>query len=162
MLHIRRLWFLALAGLLAGCAPAETPPPEDETDEQAVREELSARMDAYGEAALAGDANALVGFWTEDARLWEPGMDMDRSEIGAFLREFLQTGRVTSFEIEPFDVFVHGDAAYDFGRYDEVLEIEGETQEIRGYYAARWERGADGVWRIDRLVAGPRDAPEGM
>ena len=61
-----------------------------------------------------------------------------------------------------FVMIVHGDVAYEVGEYDETLEVEGEQQTIQGYYFLRWEKGTDGVWRIDRLVAGPREAPSGM
>ena len=34
-----------------------------------------------------------------------------------------------------------------------------KQQKIAGNFFIRWEKGADGVWRMDRLVTGPRELP---
>lgn len=67
---------------------------------------------------------------------------------------------MTSVEFQTADLFVDGGAAYELGRYEETGRFGGEPPEtFRGNYFRRWERGADGSWRIDRFVAGPVDAP---
>jgi hypothetical protein len=33
---------------------------------------------------------------------------------------------------------------------------------VHNHWFARWERGADGTWRIDRMVVGTVEAPEEM
>ena len=74
-------------------------------------------------------------------------------------------GGIEYFETRPEDYFLHGDVAYEIGEYDEALRMGGGRQEIEGYYFIRWEKGADNVWRMDRIVAGRRAAPapaEGM
>ena len=53
-------------------------------------------------------------------------------------------------------------AAYEVGEFDQVSEIGGEEQEAHFYYFMRWEKGVDGVWRMDQFVAGPREMPLGM
>lgn len=104
----------------------------------------------------------MIGFFTTDARLLEAGVNVAGDEVGDFLREFFETGRALSFDLEAYDRFVHGDVAYELGEYDETVEVEGEEETVQNYYFLRWEKGADGVWRFDRLVAGPREAPSGM
>ncbi len=157
----RTNWLSALAVWLAfaGCTATEGDPA---TDAAAVRQELTDRMAALKEALLADDTEEVIGFWTPDGRVLEPGQDLSGDELGEFYREFFSTGRVISFDIQAYDQFVHGDVAYEVGEYDETVEVEGEQQTIRGYYFLRWEKGTDGVWRIDRVVAGPREAPSGM
>lgn len=155
---------LVLAPLLfaVGCAPAEEATADPAAD-MAVREALDQRLIEYGEVAGRGDAEGLMDFWTEDLRVYEPGVDLDRSGMATFVREFFATGDVLGLDVRASDVFVHGDLAYQFGEYDEEIQAEGgEPTMIRNYFAARWERGEDGVWRIDRFVAGPREAPAEM
>ncbi len=157
----RTSWLSAVVvGLVvAGCTATESDPTADTA---AVRQELTDRMAAYKEALMSGDAEQALGFWTPDGRVLEPGQDLSGDELHEFLREFFNTGRVISVDIEAYDQFVHGDVAYDVGEYDEIVEVEGEQQTIQGYYFLRWEKGTDGVWRIDRVVTGPREAPSGM
>ena len=127
-----------------------------------VGEELTDQMAAFREAILSGEADRAIGSFTTDARLLEAGVDLSGDQVGDYFREFFETGRVLSFDIEAFDQFVHGDVAYELGQYDETVEVEGEEATVQNYYFLRWEKGADGTWRIDRLVTGPREAPSGM
>ncbi len=151
----------ALVLLAMACAPAgETPPA---VDEAAVRQELTDRMRAHADLVMAGDVDAAMAYMTDDARLLEPGIDLSGAAIGEFLREFFSTGgSISMFEPEAYDYFVHGDVAYEIGEYDETYVVGGEQQTVENYYFIRWEKGADGEWRFDRIVTGPRAAPEGM
>lgn len=150
---------LATGLVIAACAPGDD---AYVADTDAVRQELTARMAAYKEAIMSGDAERSLDFWASDARVLEPGVDMSREQFGEFVRDFFATGRVVSLDIEAYDQFVHGAAAYEVGEYDETMEVQGDQQTLRNYYFLRWERGDDGEWRIDRFVAGPREAPSGM
>lgn len=104
----------------------------------------------------------MKGFWTEDARVLLPGIDLDGAGLAAFVEEFYAGGgEVVSVEFQRADLFVHGDAAYELGRYEETARAGSwELEEVRGNYFLRWERAPDGTWRIDRFVGGPVDAPE--
>ncbi len=154
-------WLSALAvGLaFAGCTATESDPA---TDTAAVRQELTDRMAALEEALLAGDTEEVLGFWTSDAQALEPGLNLSGDQLHEFFRNFLSTDRVVSFDIEVYDQFVHGDVAYEVGEYDETVEVAGQQQTVRNHYFLRWERGIDGAWRIDRFLAGPREAPSAM
>ncbi len=151
----RTNWLSAIAvGLVvAGCTA---------TDTAAVRQELTDRMAALKEALLPDDTEEVIGFWTPDGRALEPGLNLSGDQLREFYRDFFSTARVVSLDIEAYDQFVHGDVAYEVGEYDETVEVEGQQQTVRNYYFLRWEKGTDGVWRFDRLVAGPREAPSGM
>jgi hypothetical protein len=74
------------------------------------------------------------------------------------MEEVLETVDYTDYNFETIDWFIHGDVAYTVGSYDETFQVEGQEVVARNYGFSRWEK-VDGVWMMDRLVAGPRDAP---
>lgn len=148
--------------LSAACAPTSEAA-ADPADEDAARAEIAERRASFTETLRAGEAEPFLEYWTDDAYMREPGMSLDRAGLESFVAEFFATGRVLSLDIHPADVFVHGDVAYEFGEYEETIQVEGqEPFTVRNHHALRWERGDDGAWRIDRIVTGARDAPEGM
>lgn len=159
----RTVPFLVL--ILAAC---QAPPPPVETapvDESAVRAALEARIDAYEEASMVGDLATMKSLWTDDVHLFEPGMNMEGAEVAAFYDEVFGGGaQVQAIEIRTADVFVHGDAAYTIGDYEETVMMapDAEPITVHNNWFARWELGADGTWRIDRMVVGAVDAPDGM
>lgn len=154
-----RIVFAAFLVTMAGCAPSATPA----ADETAVQQQLTERVAALRTALLSGVADSFLTFWTDDARVLEPGVDRTGEAFRTYVREFLAGGKVTALDIQTFDRFVHGDVAYEMGQYDETAEVQGQpVMTFRNFFFSRWERGADGQWRIDRFVAGPRDAPAGM
>lgn len=147
-----------LSLLLTACAPAVPA-----ADDAAVQQQIADRLAAFQSALVAGDAEPFLAFWTTDARALEPGVDRSGEELRQYMRDFFATGKVLSIDIQTYERFVHGDVAYETGQYDETAQVQGQpAMNIRNYYFARWERGQDGQWRFDRLVAGPRDAPAGM
>lgn len=149
-----------LASLLTACAPADR---ASVADDAAVQQQIADRLVAFRSAILAGDAEPFLAFWTTDARALEPGVDRSGEDFRTYVRDFFATGKVLSIDMQPFERFVHGDVAYEMGQYDETAQVQGQQpMTIKNYYFARWERGQDGQWRFDRLVAGPRDAPAGM
>ena len=159
MYHARHVAALVANLLVAACTPADRDPAADTA---AVRQELTDRMAAYEEALRSGDVERIRAFWTADLRVLEPGLDLSGDQAREFMTGFFATGRVISLDLEAYDTFAHGDAAYQVGEYDEILEVGGAQLTVRNYYFLRWEKGADGVWRFDRLVAGPREAPSAM
>lgn len=151
-----RLLILPALVLAAACASPAPEPVDAEAEEAA----LNAAMESFGQAAVAGDMDAAAAFMTDDFELREPGMNLDKAgwrEMVAGVQE--SGGGVEFFETRTEDYFLHGDVAYEVGEYDEAVVMDGARQVIEGYYFVRWEKGADGVWRMDRLVAGPRAAP---
>ena len=131
-----------------------------DSSERARSDPLTDRMRAYTDALLRGDPAEVRDFWTDDARVLLPGLDLDGPGLTRFVEEFYGgDGRVTSVDFERLDLFVHGDAAYELGRYEETAEVGGETEHVAGNYFLRWKRSEDGKWRIDRFVGGPIEAP---
>jgi ketosteroid isomerase-like protein len=159
----------AIVGVLAllFIATEQTAPPEMTEAEIAEAEayavqELEARTGAFWDAFKRGDPEEIASFWTSEALLLEPGIRLVGSEITAYMVELAGGGpRPTTYEVEQdfLDWWVHGDAAYGISLVDETLAFEGgEPRTVRRFGFARFEK-EDGVWRIDRLLYAPWDAP---
>lgn len=153
---------LMIATVLGICCGAEETGPAS-AEPMDVRQELLQRIRDYEQALLDGDPMAVKGFWTEDARVLLPGLSLEGDALASFVDQFYAGGgRVLSVKFQPREVFVHGDAAYDLGRLEETARFGGhEPEAVRENYFLRWERGADGSWRIDRFLAVPVDAHGG-
>lgn len=159
----RNTCLIALFGFLGACQTSGEPDPgADPGAEAAVAEELAERLDAYEQALLNGQAAPVKSFWTEDARVLVPGTDLTGSELMSFIDDFFAAGGVVrSVEFRTADIFVHGDAAYELGQYEETGQMgEQAPEHVSSNYFLRWERQPDGSWKIDRFVAGPTAAPE--
>ncbi|MCH7562421.1 MAG: DUF4440 domain-containing protein [Gemmatimonadetes bacterium] len=161
MMRPLRSTTLLLALLLGGCAADEATPPA-EMDTAAAEADITAALESYGQAALAGDLDAALEWLTDDVHLMEPGIMLSGAGVRELFTELFSTSKFISFETQRHGLFIHEGAAYEVGIYDEVLETDGEEEVIAGIFFLRWELGDDGQWRMDQIVAGPRDAPEGM
>jgi ketosteroid isomerase-like protein len=151
-MRAHRLAAVALGVVGAACSQAGDAP----VDPTVVEAELTAAMTGFTNAVKAGDSDGTFAFMTPDVRMVQPGMDLSGDELRDALRALAQTLRVTRFEVRPDERFLHGDVAYELGDYEEVTEVNGARESVEGNYFLRWDKGADGQWRIDRLVAGPR------
>lgn len=153
---------IAFSLLASACAPADPEAAaETRTGDQDVVEELDRRWASFEETLMLGDAEAFMDYWAADLRVLEPGMDTDRAGFEEAIRDFWDGGEVIELDLQPLERWVHGDAAYELGQYDETFREspDGEPATIRNYYFIRWERGEDGAWRIARFLAAPREAP---
>ncbi|MFG1690650.1 YybH family protein [Gemmatimonadota bacterium] len=153
---------LAVLILFAACQPA-APPEMTDAEKAEVEQAIADLWTGFEEVLLSEDKNVeeYLAFWTEDARILEPGMDMAGRDLFDSFGEFWGSGgEIFTFALESYEVFVHGDVAYQIGQYDESFQFPGaEPAEAHNYCFMRFEKNADGVWQIDRLVAGPREAP---
>ena len=158
MIRPLRSTTLLLALLLGGCAADEA----SEMDTAAAEADITAALESFRQAALAGDLDALLEWLTDDVHMMEPGVMLSGPGIRELFTEILSTSNFISFDTQRHGLFIHEGAAYEVGIYDEVIETDGEEQVIAGFFFLRWELGDDGQWRMDQIVAGPRDEPEGM
>lgn len=153
-----------IALLYVATLPSGPPGMSEAETAQMVAEAQQAimdRWDAYEAMATEMDLDTWLSYWTEDAWILEPGMDMRGSEIPSFGSDFFELGgQVFSLDLESFDIWVHGDVAYQLGQYDEAFQFPGEDRmEVHNFFSARWVKQADGIWKMNRFLAGPRDAP---
>ena len=165
LIAVLALVLVVVLGFLLYRSPAGPPAEMTEAEiaqiEAEVRQELESRTESYRDAVLRGDANAAATSWTSDA--WElgPGVNLEGDEQKAALVEAVGSGAITAFDIDLLELFVHGDVAYAIYEFSLALQMEGqEPVSLVNNSFNRWEK-KDGVWKMDRMVSGPRDAPEG-
>jgi len=127
-----------------------------------VEKAIADQWAGFRNALMNQDVGKWLSFWTPDARVMEPGMDVKGSALFDAGTEFFESGgKVYTFEMESFEIFVHGDVAYQIGQYDESFHLgTGEAVEVHNFVTVRWVKEGDGMWRMSRFVAGPRKAPE--
>jgi ketosteroid isomerase-like protein len=143
----------------APTAPPEMTEAEIAQHEAEVIQEIQDRTHSFWEAVLDGDAPAVASYWTSDALMLEPGVRVTGEELPTFMEGILEAVDYLDYNFEVLEWFIHGDVAYSIASYDETFVVEGQEMVARNYGFSRWEK-VDGVWMMDRLVAGPRDAPE--
>ncbi len=73
--------------------------------------------------------------------------------------ETFQTTTWTEAEFSLIEFFVHGDAAYAISEWSDMFQMEGQEPEGVNWYCFSRFKKEDGVWRDDRDICGPRDAP---
>lgn len=123
-----------------------------EPGEQAVSQEISDRFAAYREALVQGNVNVLSKFWTSDIHLYGQGLNVNRDGLYDYYRDLFKTGSIASSEIKLHFRFVHDDVAYDIGQSENIEVVNGVQSVKKTNYAIRWQKGHDGVWRINRIM----------
>ena len=114
--------------------------------------QASAQLDS---ALVGGDPDDVASHFTEDAVLGESGADdaVGREAIRAFLVRGNELRTVTRHVLTRDELIVMGDRAIEFARFDEGKRLrDGREVSERGRVVTDWRRGADGRWRIARLV----------
>jgi ketosteroid isomerase-like protein len=142
-------------------APGEITQAEIAQIEAEVTQAIADQWDGYVDAVLRGDVQGILAYWTPDVRIWGQDMNLDRTGYEDHLNEvFGAGGEVYTYDTGSYEVFVHGDVAYQIGQFDEAFQLPGEDPaEILGYFFIRWEKQSDGSWKFDRVMWGPREAP---
>jgi ketosteroid isomerase-like protein len=128
---------------------------------EAIEAELAQRISDYVEVlTVHRDADLAGDYYTEDARLVGPGMDLDRLTLVEGIRETFEAGIQVQVNRRTLEVFVHGDVAYEIAQAEDVfLRPDGATADTsRNNMFIRWQRGEDGEWRFHRALLSPIDA----
>lgn len=114
--------------------------------------DLQAANDVFVSTYLAGDGAALAALYTEDAAVLPPGGSRvdGREAIGAFWQGAMDSG-LRLEKLEVLEVIESGDQAVDVGlAYLTAPDGSGGTSSLVAKYMVVWQRGADGVWRLQR------------
>ena len=105
---------------------------------------------ALDKAALAGDWDAVVGLFTEDALLMQPNGPavQGRSPFKSWIESFDLT--ITEHAIELIEIDGYGDVAYGQATYVEAMILGGGSEPIRevGKILFIFRRQPDGSWLI--------------
>jgi len=133
-----------------GCQKAEEM--SEETGVKPLSDKDVAAIKAMGpaldEAALAGDWNALVAMFTEDALLMSPNTptNQGRSSLLEMIESLGMT--IAEHKIEFVEVDGYGDIAYARGSYAERYSVQGVDEPIvdEGKILTILKKQPDGSW----------------
>ena len=143
---------VALWSFACGSAQPEPAVP----DLAAVRAELDSLWTRYADAAIAGDADAIVQLYTESPYLIESGLPTarTRAELSAAAKNVLGSVDILEATITPEVTEFAGDRVLQFGTYRDVLQAPGQpVQVVHGRFSAVFLRDSASSWRVSRLVA---------
>lgn len=152
---MRAVAAVAVLLLVAAC---QAPPPPEMSGAEAVQE-LTPLFEAYNAGILSGDLEAVTTLYASDPLEIGPGAYRTLDDIVTDYGGALEAWTFTVFEIEPFEAWVHGDAAYVISRVDISGEAEGGATFVEELYSSMRLVIENGEWRIHRNVFGPREAP---
>lgn len=136
---------LSLLLIITGCGTTAQP------DIEAVRQAIETQNARFAEAYNRGDAAGVAQIYTENARSLPPNKEMKQG------REAVQESTeadfamgVTDLSLTAVSVEVHGNTAYEIGKYTVNVAPAGQPV-IRdsGKYVAIWKKQPDASWLID-------------
>jgi uncharacterized protein (TIGR02246 family) len=95
-----------------------------------------------------GDASGVAAIYATDARLLPPNSEIvqGRSEIEAFVKDFVQTGAKLKFDL--LTVHETPELCASVGRYEMDFPPESGAPQDRGKFIEVWKRQSDGSWLI--------------
>lgn len=154
---------LCMVALVFAACGMRTPDSKEHSGaEETTPREIAERVASYVAAIERADVDAAADYWTEDARLIGPGIDLDRSAVLDGMRSVFDAGtRVDVLGRPTLELFAHGDVAYEIAQAEEIFMsgTEAPPDTMRNNMFIRWERASDGVWRFDRVLLGPQAPP---
>lgn len=104
----------------------------------AVRDEIEAANSSLVKGVAAGDAAAVATHYTEDARIFAPGMPVvtGRAGVETFFTQAIGAGFFDGLAVATDEVEDHGDLALELGRWT--------TNGGGGKYIVVWAVGSEG------------------
>lgn len=145
------------AALLAGCDSAP-----QQADTAAIEQQILAKEEEWNRAYAQRDAEALAGFFADDAAMASPGDQLVRGKesIREAVESLAQDPNLNvTFRANRAQVAASGDLAYTRGQYmlTATNPATNRPESSRGYYLTVWQRQADGSWRAveDFITPGP-------
>ncbi len=106
-------------------------------------------------AYLQGDAGAVAALMTEDVVVMPNDMEdiRGREAVQGFLSLFFRANTVVAYKLVVQELELVGNTAYERGIYTWTsIGAAQDTSLERGRYSIVRKRGADGAWRIHRLL----------
>ncbi len=155
-----RLSLAAIAAALVACAqpaPEQAATPPAPPDSAALRVTLVAMSEQMKTAYLAGDAAAIAGHFTEDARAEYAGFPSaaGRAAIQSTYEAYFQANKLTVAEWTFGDVNpLTDEVATAGGTYHSYAPA---SKPAHGWWrwAAAYRKGADGQYRMSYVIAFP-------
>jgi uncharacterized protein (TIGR02246 family) len=131
---------LAIVGVIGLALPVAA------EDVRAAIEQTNARV---MEAFKAGDAAAIAGVYSEDAKMLPPDATevAGRDAIQKVWQSWIDDG-LKDLTLEAVEVEADGDLAYEIGKFSMQVPAENDAMTTSaGNYLMVWKRAAGGVWQ---------------
>jgi uncharacterized protein (TIGR02246 family) len=157
---MRFVTLAALAGLAIGCTPREGAMEMGmgTVDTAAAMAGIDSLKTRYSQLEMAGDAAALAQLFTEDATLDLYGVPRTkgRAAIQAALAQDFGMRKYTVSEINPINTNVRtNETATQIGTYHAMHDVNGTADHEWGRFVVGMNKGTDGMWRLNFLMAFP-------
>lgn len=142
------LWFIASALFMLQCSANR----QHAENAQSAAQHIRQNTEAFSNALVAGNFEAVVQAYTPDAKIFPPGLDILQKHEA--IRNYWtpapgQKNRVVHHKVFQEEIKITGDHAYDWGYYEGRTRLEdGSEQTWRGKYVIVWKQTAPGVWKI--------------
>lgn len=106
-------------------------------------------IDAFSEAYMNSDYDAIANAYTEDGKIMPAGPKIIEGRAAIKERWILPEGvSVPYHKIMPEEITIIGDTAYDIGYYEgRTRRASGEESGWQGKYVIIWKK-VDGDWKI--------------
>lgn len=151
MITKTRLGLLAAVALLPALAACQKPAPVvDPAKETAA---INAQIEAFNSATKAKDAVKAVAIDAPDVRGYGGGApDVRSKDEDLNANKAMMADPAYAFQVRPEHTKIarSGDVAFQTGVWDASM-TNPKTKAVEhstGHWAAGWEKGADGVWKL--------------
>lgn len=102
----------------------------------------------FSQAYVENDLVTQMSIYANDAVIAPPGRPfLGGDDLGEYWAQAPGT-EVVSHRTIPDSIVVHGDLAYDWGRYEGAAGPAGSPSDFSGKYLIVWRHDADGMWRM--------------
>jgi uncharacterized protein (TIGR02246 family) len=138
--------------VMTGCSPS---PSVTTLSAEEARAGIDAMWAAQAETGLAGDVSHVGAIFTQDAVLLPAGgLPVEgRDAIVELTGLFASQTPTTAMNVDPQELFAHGDTAYEIGSFSETYTAaDGEPYTREGRYMAMIVLEGDGKWRVARVL----------
>jgi uncharacterized protein (TIGR02246 family) len=111
---------------------------------------VDALNSAFCAAMVKGDAVAVAGWYTEDARLlfFKGQTVKGRAAIRELMAGMFKGMKVKDMKIVSEEIHPMGDCILDMGHYEMTSEAEGKVTTEKARYVQVLKKGKDGQWRL--------------
>jgi len=147
---------LSAVALAACTKPADQQAAAPAVDSAAVTAAAISFWQRYGQAVLANDTTAIMGFVDDSVRIDARGMPplIGKAAVQAQFSPIWKVTKYTAFTVTPdMTIPVSNEMVYQNGSYVEAMTANGKATTDYGRYASALVKGADGQWRVGYIMA---------
>ena len=120
-----------------------------------TKKELLQVWKDYIDVSNSGDAEKLMNFFTDDY-VNMPAYNSTQNttaELKKFMTDFLKNSKPQILDYQQIETFIHGDMAYEFGKFDMYQNPQGDQQKlIKQRCITVYKKDADGKWKLYRWM----------